>query len=111
MNETDPGRVADDAQSTAPPEQRGRVTVADILAAQARLERALRAPADIRRQRDQLIRTALEQGDTTKPRLAEVLPLSEQHLGRIEKGYRPDRSPVTAPDQLDGQLTLDDLII
>jgi hypothetical protein len=69
----------------------GPVTLRDILAAQRAVERAERTPTEKRAIRDELIRQALAAGIVTKAELRRQLSISEQHLGRIEKGTRPDR--------------------
>lgn len=65
----------------------GPVSLAAILAAQRTVERGEAA----RKRRDELIRLALAAGLVTKAELARKLPMSEQHVGRIGNGRRPDR--------------------
>lgn len=54
----------------------------------------------VKARRDALIRTAIVRGDLTMREIAEALPMSEQHVGRIERGQtsgaRP--APEVTPD-------------
>jgi hypothetical protein len=73
------------AATVDPPDSRP-VSLADVLAAQEEVRLADAAPGEKRAERDALIRAALAAGTTTKAELARETGISEQHLGRIEKG-------------------------
>lgn len=62
------------------------ITLASLLAAQRRVEKAEAATPQRRAERDDMIRAALAAGITTKAELHRELGISEQHLGRIEQG-------------------------
>lgn len=82
MNATETGRTAGVQEPAGP------VTLALIQAKQQEITEAERRPAQLRAERDDMIRAALATGVTTKAELHRTLEprISEQHLGRIEQG-------------------------